>query len=66
MRVDFRSAEVPVSQELLHVPDTGAATQEMRRAAMTEGVDCGFEFNLESIVADALGDHLVQETTAGK
>jgi len=30
--------------------DAGAATQEMRGAAMAEGVDCGFEFNLESVV----------------
>src|SRR5713226_191158 len=63
--VDFRGAEVAVAEELLDVPDAGAAAQEMRRAAVAEGVHRGFEFNLDSIVADAVGDHLIRETTAG-
>ena len=64
MSVDFRGAEVAVAEELLHVADAGAATQEMRGAAMTKGVHRGLEFNLQSVVADAVSDHLIRETTA--
>ena len=51
-------------QELLHVPDAGATTQEMSRAAVAERVHIGLEFNLQSVVADAVGDHLIRQATA--
>ena len=63
--VDLRRVQVAVAEELLHVADAGAATQEMSGAAVAEGVDCGFEFNLDSVVANALGDHLIRQTAAG-
>src|ERR1700752_537604 len=40
MCVDFRGVQVAVAQQLLHLPETGAATQQMRRARVTKGV-CG-------------------------
>jgi hypothetical protein len=36
----------------------------MRGAAVTKGVRRGFEFNLESVVADAVGDHLITKDDA--
>ena len=38
VRVDFRGVQIAVAEELLDVADAGAATQEMRGAAMAEGV----------------------------
>jgi hypothetical protein len=54
-----------VAQQLLHVADAGAGAQEMSRAAVTKGMRRGFNFNLESVVADAIGDHLIRKTTPG-
>ena len=65
MGVDLGGVEVAVAKELLDVTHAGAATQEMSRARLAKGVDRGFEFNLESVVADAVGDHLIGETVAG-
>lgn len=59
MRVDFRAVQVAMPEELLHVPQAGAATQQMRRARETKGVHRGFHSSLQRIVADALGDHLI-------
>ena len=65
MRVDFRRAEVPVAKQLLHVPNAGATAKKMSRTGVTKGVRRGLEFSLQSVVTDALGDHLIGETTAG-
>ena len=65
VRVDFRRAEITVAKQLLHVPDAGAAAQQMRRAGVAKGVHAGFDFRLQSVVANALRDHLIRETTAG-
>ena len=64
VRVDLGGVEVAVAEQLLHVADAGAATQEMRGAAVTKGMHRGFHFRLQSIVADAVGDHLIREATA--
>ena len=48
--VDLGRVEVTVAKQLLHVPDAGAATQEMSHAAMAKGVHRGFEFNLPGVV----------------
>ena len=54
-----------MAEQLLHVANAGATTQEMRRAAVTKGVHGGPHFGLQSVVTDAVGDHLIRETTAG-
>lgn len=64
MSVDFRGVEVAVAEQLLDVTDAGAATQEMRRAAVTEGMHRGFDFRLQRVVADAVGDAAVTELTS--
>jgi len=64
VRVDFGGVQITMAQELLHVTNAGAATQKMSRAAVTKGVDAGFEFNLKSVVTDTVGDHLIRETMA--
>ncbi|MCU1264532.1 MAG: hypothetical protein JWM21_850 [Acidobacteria bacterium] len=63
--VDLRGVQGAVAEQLLDVTDAGAATQEMSGARVAEGVHRGSEFRLQSMVADALGDHLIRETTAG-
>ena len=65
MRVDLSGVQITMAQELLDVTNTGAAAQEMSGAAMAKGVHRGLEFSLQSTVADAVGDHLIRETTAG-
>ena len=59
MRVDFPGAETPVAEQLLDVPDAGTAAQKMSGAAVTKGVHRGFEFSLQSVVGNALRDHLI-------
>ena len=63
--VELRGMEVAMSEQLLHVAQAGAATQEMRRAAVAESVHTGFHFGLQSVVADALRDHLIREPATG-
>ena len=65
VRVDFRAVEITVAQQLLHVPHAGAAAEKMRRAVMTLSVLGGFQFSLQRVVADAVGDHLIRQATAG-
>ena len=65
MSVEFRGIEVAMAEQLLHVAQAGAATQEMRRAAVPESVHRSFHFGLQSVVANAVGDHLIRETAAG-
>ena len=52
MRVDFGGVQIAVTQQLLHVPEAGAATQQMRRATVTKGVYRGLYCGLQSVVAD--------------
>jgi hypothetical protein len=65
MRVEFGGVEVAMAEQLLHVPETGATTQQMRCARVPKGVHGGLHFGLQSVVADALGDHHVRKTTSG-
>ena len=62
--VELRRIQVPMAEQLLDVTEAGAATQEMRRAAVPKGVNRGLYCGLQSVVANALGDHYVRETTA--
>lgn len=46
MSVDLGGVEVAMAEQLLHVTDAGAGAQQMRCAAMAEGVRRGLEFSL--------------------
>ena len=65
VRVDLGGVEIAMAEQLLDVAQAGAATQEMRRARMTESVHTGFHFRLQSVVTDTVGDHLIREPAAG-
>ena len=64
VRVDFRGVQIKVAHELLDVTQTSAATQQMRRARVTKVCAEAFTAVCKSVVADAIGNHLIGETTA--
>ncbi len=61
VRVDLGRAQVAAAEQLLNVADAGAVTQEVRRAAVAEGVDVGFYLGGVGVGFDALLDHHVRE-----
>ena len=65
VRVEFGGVEVAVAEQLLHVPEAGAATQEMRRARVAKRMHRGLHFSLQSVVTNAVSDHLIRQAPAG-
>ena len=58
--VELRRIQVTMAEQLLHVTDAGAGAQEMRCARVTKGVRRDPQSGLQSIVANAVGDHLIR------
>ena len=51
-----------MAEQLLDVAQAGTSSQQVRRAAVAEGVNTGFELGLLGVLIDSLPDHLIGQS----